>query len=427
MILDPDARHFTRLMKPDFGLGLGLGQPSGGHIVPALDLSFINGETLDSRITFSRASAATRVNSSGLIETVASGTARFDYDPVTLAAKGLLIEEQRTNLLVRSAEFDHASWSKGGTSVTANATVSPDGNANADIIVEDIGAGSHRTNQTALVSNGIAYFYSIYLKAAERGWALVEAASGATNVYIYVNLLTGEKGNGSSSAIVINAGNGWWRVTIPITAAATTMACYVFSTTGNGVSSYTGDGSSGIYAWGAQLEAGAFSSSYIPTAGSQVTRALDLANITGASFSSFFNNAEGTFIANFELLSTTSDLGRAVFAANGGSSANRLYAVISAPNTSRAIVSVSSVIQADLISSLVTSGPSKIALAYAANDFAMVVAGGAAATDKAGSVPAVGQLDIGNQAGATQLYGHIRSLRYYRSRLPDSILRCLTA
>jgi len=113
----------------------------------ALDLNLTSG-TLDSRVTFTRASGGTRFNSSGVLETVASDVPRFDHDPVTLAPRGLLIEGARTNLVQFSEEMDNAYWTKAQSSVTANATAAPSGATTAD---NWIPTTSGTTGQTRLL------------------------------------------------------------------------------------------------------------------------------------------------------------------------------------------------------------------------------------------------------------------------------------
>ena len=104
------------------------------RVLPKMALDFTTG-TLDSRVSVARAgNTATRINSSGKIEIVNANLPRFDYDPATLAPRGLLIEEQRTNLLLRSEEFDNASWAKTNATITVNATTAPDGTTTADLI-----------------------------------------------------------------------------------------------------------------------------------------------------------------------------------------------------------------------------------------------------------------------------------------------------
>ncbi|HNB46034.1 MAG TPA: hypothetical protein PLL72_17730, partial [Burkholderiaceae bacterium] len=129
---------------------------------PSLVLNFLQG-IADSRITYSGGANGTRVNSSGVI--VAATTPRFDYDPVTLAARGLLVEEARTNLCLRSEDFTNASWQTAGTAtVTANTTVSPDGTQNADTVTAN--AADSIIYQQIAVSASTTYTGSFYMKAA---------------------------------------------------------------------------------------------------------------------------------------------------------------------------------------------------------------------------------------------------------------------
>ena len=108
-------------------------QNRAGNRRPSLNLNFQGGK-LDSRVTFARSTTGTFVGSDGLIQTAAINTPRFDYDPVTLACKGLLIEEQRVNLLTYSDDFSNAAWTKTNATVTANAVAAPDGTTTADTL-----------------------------------------------------------------------------------------------------------------------------------------------------------------------------------------------------------------------------------------------------------------------------------------------------
>jgi len=120
MIEDPNFRLPARLRNPELRLGGGLGLPAGGSAGgnPAASFDFLSGETLDSRVTFTRASSATRINASGALELVGTNAPRFDYDPVTLAPRGLLIEEPRSNLLLNSL-LSGAALSTQGVTVSA--------------------------------------------------------------------------------------------------------------------------------------------------------------------------------------------------------------------------------------------------------------------------------------------------------------------
>ena len=232
---------------------------------------------------------------------------RFDYDPATLAAKGLLIEEQRVNLFLRSEEFNDPAWTKGDATVTANATVSPDGTTNADKLVEAATTGTHFATQTPSFVSGTTYTTSVYIKAAERSVLAIQLRSVAfgTTRTAWFDTVTGTvtKATGVSTTTMTDAGNGWYRCTITATASvtATTNVYFYLDNSPTGTGSYTGNGTSGLFIWGAQLETGAFATSYIPTVASTVQRNTDVATMTGTNFSSWYNQNAGTMLCNFIL------------------------------------------------------------------------------------------------------------------------------
>jgi hypothetical protein len=196
---------------------------------------------------------------------------------------------------------------------------------------------------------------------------------------------------------------------------------------------YTGDGYSGIYIWGAQLEAGAFPTSYIQTVASQVTRAADAASMTGANFSSWYNQAAGTLYAEWQKFAPSAF--QAVAIASDGSGSNIIalgHGSISGVNNSlRFDVTTGGVNQASITS--IVNSPSntfaKTAAAYAVNDFSVVSNGGSAGTDALGVLPVVNRLIIGaNAAGTgTFLNGTIRKLSYYPLRISNANLVALTS
>jgi hypothetical protein len=359
---------------------------------------------------------------------------RFDYDPVTLAPRGLLIEEQRTNLLVRSEEFDNAAWTKHRATVTANAALSPDGTVDADKLVEDSTASNtHACSQGFSGTSGTSYTLSIYAKAAERSWVALQFTSNifadALARTAFINLSTGAVGttSGSPTITVANARDGWWRITMTVAATATSAsaAVFVYACTADNAASYTGNGTSGIFVWGAQLEAGAFATSYIPTVASQVTRTADTAAITGANFSPWYNPVEGTLLV--EASSFVNTAAAVNLAASLGSINNRNFTFLY-----NGAWGGSTVTGGTQVSDLQTAGtytrnvPAKVAYAYRANDFAASVNGAAANTDAMGAVPAADTLLIGSGVN-NPINGHIRSIRYYPTRLTNAQLQALTA
>jgi hypothetical protein len=129
-----------------------------------------------------RASSATNFNSSGILSTVASNTPRYDYNPTTLAFRGLLVEDTATNLALGSNDFSDASQTFDGTSRTASATTSPDGTTNAIKLVESATTAEHRTYQHISGTVTGTSFMGVFAKAAERSWVrLVNTNSPVCN------------------------------------------------------------------------------------------------------------------------------------------------------------------------------------------------------------------------------------------------------
>ena len=273
-------------------------------IRPALNLDFANSKTIDPRITFSRASSATYFDEKGVMRTAPAGVPRIDFDPETGECKGLLIEEQRTNLLTYSEQFYNAAWTKGRVSVVENAVISPDGTLTANKLVEDTTASNtHFITKTKNATSN-AMTFSCYAKAAERTrfqLQAYEAITPASPVSVLFDLSTGtvvsSTGN-TTSGYMVPVGNGWYHCVATGTAALVSTTWNIRLASGS-VTSYTGDGTSGIYIWGAQLEAGSFPTSYIKTEASEVTRAADTAVMTGTNFSDWANSV-GTILAKYK-------------------------------------------------------------------------------------------------------------------------------
>jgi hypothetical protein len=353
----------------------------------------------------------------------ANNVARFDHSPTTGESLGLLIEEQRTNIVTRSEEFNDAGWNKSNSSITANTIVAPDGTLTADKLVEDTATSRHWVGRTvALIANTV-YTISVYLKAGER----TTATLGPLNIvnWATANNVLVDLSNGTiitaGTATIQPVGNGWYRVSITNTFGPANanggMIIDLQTTLG-----YTGDGFSGIYIWGAQLEAGAFPTSYIPTVASQVTRSADAASMTGANFSSWFNNGEGSLYGES---SSSRDAGtKWPFGIDGGSAANVIGVRFTSTQVEQRILTAS-VLEANIAASH-TEGYAKTALAYRFNDFAASLNGQAVGTDTSVTIPVVSQFTIGRISGGATICGHIRKLAYYPKRLANAELQALT-
>lgn len=224
-------------------------------------------------------------------------------------------------------------------------------------------------------------------------------------------------------------GNGWFRVSITATASTTTYASLVIgiANSSNQIA-YTGDGTSGIYIWGAQLEVGSFPTPYIPTTSSATTRAADQVSISGANFSSWYNQGEGTFFVEFSQPSNYTSGFQTVFSANNGTVNNN---IVPAVNASADVINIEAYTSGSIVAGFYpsyTSGTSKIAPAYKLNNVNYSKDGSLGVTDKSATVPMVSQLNIGSDYSAgNSLNGYIKKISYYPKRLSPTELIGLTA
>lgn len=400
---------------------------AAGDPTLALDLDFTTG-SLDAGITFTRATSATYYNSSGVLTTAASGAARFDHDPVTLEAKGFLIEEARTNVVLRSAEFDSASWSKNVATVTADAVASPDGTTSADKIANSGTTIDYPLCYQAFTSTAAAWSQSVYAKAGTVNFITVGTYDGTTVKLSGVNLTTGVADVTAAGHTIStqDVGNGWWRITVLYTYPGTTGRIHVGLHATAGVLSYapSAAGADYIYAWGAQAEAGSYPTSYIPTTTAAVTRNADVAVMTGTNFSDWFSASTGTIYAQWN---PTSVSGTRPIVQFDDTTANELLALLGSTTNPLFNVTDGGVAQASVDAGTIAAGTAyKFAGAYAENDIAASIAGGAAVTDTSATLPTVTQARIGSD-GTNYLNGAIAALKFYNTRKSNADLQTLTA
>jgi len=410
--------------------------PNAPAFTPSLNLDFTTG-ILDPRITFTRASTATYTGSDGLIKTAAIDTPRFDYNPTTLQSKGLLIEEQRTNLLTYSEQFDNAVWGKTNVTVTANTAVAPDGTLTADSYILTSGTSGRQLTQTVSLSNNTIYTLTFYLKRGTdgSGWYELTQSSGVVTRF-WVNLNTGAAGTGTGTVTAV--GNGWYRCSTTFTTgtnAASTILYLSARPADNNSGSETGNGWVGAYVWGAQLEAGSFPTSYIPTVASQVTRSADSASMTGSNFSSWYRADEGTLYAEAQsaaINSVTTGSVDSTFACINDSTLSNNIAILRGDSGSAlsrfSVITLGSVQVNIKQTALAANTFGKIAGCYKVNDFAMSFNGASASTDTSGTIPTVTQMQIGGfTATSGCLNGTIKRIAYYPKRLSNSQLQAITS
>lgn len=388
---------------------------SSGLPGPSLDLNFTTG-TLDPRITFTRASTAMYSGSDGLIKTAAINTPRFDHNPITGESKGFLIEEQRTNLLTYSEQFDNAVWAQvqsGAGSipvVTTNTSVAPDGTLTADTVVFVAPASGDQStlNQTPATSAG-TYTGSFYVKA-----------TGASDV----GKIIGFRHVARGAYTLVTLTSSWQRVT----ASEIRVVDYFELTLRPAVG--TSSGTVSVQIWGAQLEAGSFATSCIPTVASQVTRSADAASMTGANFSSWYRADEGTVYA--EAITASGY--------NGAGSSQTPFAIYTdlnngirfsreTPDAFTLRVNTLGVSQALIGLANPANGTSfKVVGAYKSNDFAATLNSGSVGTDSSGPIPSVSTLSLGGFLLGTRIWnGTIKRFAYYPKRLSNAELQGITA
>jgi hypothetical protein len=178
---------------------------------------------------------------------------------VTLAPKGLLIEESRTNLILWSEQFDNAWWSLNNATVSPNVEISPASTLTADKLVENTAASVQHRVQTSVitVALGQPYTFSFYVKPSDGSFVHARIITTSTNAQAAFDLTNGTfLASAGTTATITNVSNGWYRCTLTGTTDGVLAICYLnlaqsLSLT---VPSYTGDGTSGVFVWGGQLE-----------------------------------------------------------------------------------------------------------------------------------------------------------------------------
>jgi hypothetical protein len=399
----------------------------------ALDLQFAADKTLTARKgptpVFTRGSTGTFVGSNGLIQTAAVNAARFDHDPVTLASRGLLIEESRTNLILQSENFASGTWAKTGGSISSVANVEPDGSANSELFSEDGTTGTHRIFQSFTGTIGTVYTLNVFLKFNGRAEIFLENRSIGTNPLVVFNIQNGTIGFVSSglTAAIQAYPNGWYRCSITGTATSA-GGNYLIGGYSGGNQTYTGLNGPAFYLYGAQVEAGSSPTSYIPTTTGSVVRSADVCSISGASFSGMWNQPEGTFLSRTQKTSTNPNA--FVISASDGGFNNETDLRYNSVSQVAALINVSGASQVTGVQANITSGSEvKQSIAYKLNDCAYAANGASPILDTSALIPTVDRLTIGNVAVTGQAFylnGTISSIRYYRKRLPNAKLVTLT-
>ena len=339
--------------------------------------------------SFSRASSATVVNQSGLIETVGSGTPRIDFLGNTKGA--LLLEPSRTNLFTYSEDFSQSYWNKNSASVTLTSKIAPNGTLNS--VYNLVGTAANLWSAGTI---GTQHTISFYIKSNGQGKDKFRLRLG------------------NNTSIEYTATNEWVRYEY---AETPTTSVYSITTSSAPNDEYD------LLVWGGQSEVGSYATSYIPTSGQSggVTRVGDTCNQTPPS--GVIGQTEGTVYIDFNYLNSTGER-RFIFQLGTGNTT--IYARIESGQslTSQIINSGSGLTSTG---TNVPSGINKLAIAYANNDCVIYFNGLQIAISTSITTPLVDQLFVGhNSNGQQTIAGLINNTKLYNTRLSNAELQALT-
>jgi len=404
------------------------------RVLPRLALDWTTG-LAQSGVDVVRAGVATFVGSNGFIQSASANTQRLDWSTGTA---GLLVEEARTNILVQSSQFN-TTWTVSGTAaITVDQIASPDNTTNADLFrCGATSASEVRQNNIGIAAG--SHTFSLFVKKETSNFVVIQVFDLTTTSFQrrWFNINTGVVGStsglGSNVTLVSSnispAANGFYRVsiTVSLTSLTTTGRVSVFVSETNGA--FDGTALSGIYLYGAQLEAGAFATSYIPTTTTAVTRNADMATMTGTNFSDWYNPTEGTLYAEgSHQISTGLNF---VIAEIGDGTASNLIELYGTFNgngncfiASGGATSATLVISAGFPAN--TNG--KVIVAAKANDFKIAGNGVLGSADAVGAMPvSPTSLYIGRYGGGGAYWnGVIRNINYWPQRLTNAELEAFT-
>ena len=344
-----------------------------------------------------RATTATRVNASGLIESVASGIPRLDYytSGGTAGCPALLVEPAATNLALHSRDLTNAVWS-GTTVTTAKNAVGADGSA------------SGATTITATAASG----------------TVLQALSHASQSRVFSAYIRRVSGTGAIQ-LTTNGGTNWDTVTI--TSSYTQVASVARTVASGTVGIRLAASGDVIEVDFTQGEVGPVATSPIATTSGTVTRNADVISVSGA-VSGCIGQTEGTLYAEVDAVNWT-NLGR-IFVVSDGTTLNAISILFNTSNRFRLIIDTGGgFAQADISSSSLSNGVHKIAVAYANNDIAFFVDGVLVGTDTSATIPACSQIflgKIGTSSSTNFMNDRIRAAALYTTRLTDSQLAALT-
>jgi hypothetical protein len=245
---------------------------------------------------------------------------RLTYQNGGGGCPSLLLEKQSTNLITYSEDFSGATWTNEDIIVSTNQTISPDGTQNADKLIANTTTLDHSIYQT---STGNTRTFSVYAKAGEYNYIFLGSNNNIASDGAFFNLSNGTISQNTSglTASIESVGNGWYRCIVSSTSWPTIYTIICLSTNGTSLQ-FTGNNTSGIYVWGAQVEQSSYPTSYIPTTNASATRVADACFKTGIS--SLIGQTEGFIAGEVEGLTNSYGSQSTIMSVSDGTTANRV-------------------------------------------------------------------------------------------------------
>jgi hypothetical protein len=364
---------------------------------------------------------------------------RFGYDPVALTARGLLIEEARTNQM--PGTMTGGTYWQGAATTVATGATAPDGTTNGVTLTQSAGGAitygaSPLVGVFGTITASTPTTASIFAKAGTCTFLrmfLTDNNTPTISSVVWFNLgagtigtTTNSGGPTSTSSTITSVGNGWYRCTITATlGSATTATILIRMASADAVT--TDVGSKVFSVFNPQLEAGAFATSPILTTTAAASRAAETAIIQ--PLGSWYNAAAGTLFV--EATSTNLQTSSTAVGVHDGTG-NNLMTLRFRSGAPLLAASVTTGGAAQITISgtppYTTGAVAKLALAYQTDDIASYYNGAVGVTDTLATIPTVTTLQIGGRnGGAEPLNGYIRRVKVYNSRLPNSTLQVITS
>lgn len=401
----------------------------------------IQARSFSELISFTRASSATYFDSGGVLRTATSNVPRFDYNPITLAIRGLLVEEQRTNSIRNNTMVGAVAGTPGtaptnwditssGTGITQQivGTGTEDGITYIDVRFSGTGSGSAspqirpETTTGIVAASGQTWTSSYYLRIVGG------STSGCSGTFQQIWQERDAAGVTLNTATVVIAD--------PTTAALKTQRSILTRTLTDAGTARLTNRIQWTFTDGAavditlrigmpQLEQGAFATSVISTTAAAATRAADTASIS--SLSPWYKSSEGTILAEVQMLAAPITPGPGIpFALTAAGSSHMALRMRGSQKAGASVVDASVTVVDTASAGNYTTNISKLSFGYLLNNFASSLNGESPAVDTTGTVPTLTDCNVGSMAGSAYLNGWLRRIVYYPNRLTNAELQAIT-